>query len=143
MKLLYKVIELSIRLVLEFLELELDKETLTKLMVSVRDGASKSSEAKALVRGDEVSKTKKKALQVFNELYINTGVNKQITERSMSNKLDHFYKKGSKLEHEGKALTKKQVIKLLKDGVKFKFNSKVYSLIKKEVEKWSNFQVGH
>src|SRR5690554_2474364 len=135
MKLLYKVIELSIRLVLEFLELELDKETLTKLMVSVRDGASKSKEAKALVRGDEVSKAMKKAVQIFNELNINTSVNKPITEKSMSNKLAHLYKKGIRLTHEGKELTQKQVIKLLKDGVKFKFNSKVYSLIKKEVQK--------
>lgn len=135
MKLLYKLVELCVRLVLEFLELELDKETLTKLMVSVRDGASKSSEAKALVRGDEVSKTKKKALQVFNELNINTQVVKPITEKSMSNKLEHHYKKGSRLVHDDKELTVKQVIKLLKDGVKFKFNSKVYSLIKKEDKK--------
>lgn len=135
MKLLYKVVELVVRLVLEFLEVELEGSALTKLMVSVRGAVSKSSEAKALVRGDEVAKQKKQALQIFNELNIKTAVNKPITEKSMSNKLDHFYKKGTRLSHDGKELTVKQVIKLLKDGVKFKFNSKVYSLIKKEDKK--------
>lgn len=135
MKLIYRLTELIVRLVLEFLEVELDEKELTQLITSVRGKASKSKEAKALVRGDEVAKSKKKALEVFNELNIKTQVNKPITERSMANKLAHHYKKGLKLVHDDKEQTQAQVIRLLKSGVKFKFNSKVYSLIKKEDKK--------